>query len=105
MPNFVFAYFGRPSFASDAESQAHMQEWRDWLTGLGNAVVDAGMPIAPGKTISECGVAPEASELAKLSGITVVETSTLEAAEALARSCPHLGDDRLIHVAPAMVLG
>ena len=102
MPKFVFAYFGRPNFANEEEGSAHMQEWRDWLAGLGETVVDPGMPIAPGTTISANGISEGNSGPSSLSGITVVDAPSMERAEEMARTCPHLGGTRLIHIAPAM---
>ena len=105
MQKFVFAYFGRPDFKSEEEGKAHMQEWRDWLENLGDAVVDAGMPIGPGVSIS-AEASPSAESLAgELSGITVVQAQDADAAKVMAETCPHIGGARIIHIAPAMEMG
>ena len=59
MKKFIFAYHGGHQFKSQKEGAAHMVKWQAWSAGLGDAVVDPGMPVGPSKTVSADGVADD----------------------------------------------
>ena len=40
----IFAYHGGHKFESQEEDAAHIIEWKAWSAGLGDTVVDPGMP-------------------------------------------------------------
>jgi hypothetical protein len=101
MPKFVFAYHGGPKSMSKEEGAAHMMKWKGWMNGLGDAVVDPGMPFGPSKTVSADGVT-DGGGANPLSGITIVQADTLEAALKMAKASPHLNIGGTIEVAEAM---
>lgn len=77
---------------SDEESAAATQEWVDWAGRVGEALVDFGMPLGNGKTVSADGVSPSASTIG---GYSIVEAADLDAASALTAGHPHLKIGRI----------
>ncbi len=101
MPKFLLAYHGGHNFKSKEEGMEHMTKWQAWSTGLGDAVVDPGMPVGPSKTVSADGVT-EGGGSNPLSGITILQADTIEAACEMAKACPHVDIGGTIEVAQAM---
>lgn len=103
MPRFVLAYHGKPNIQSKEDGAAHMAAWNAWSEGLGEAVVDPGMPVGQSKTISVNGV-EDGGGSNPISGITILEAATLDDAISMAKDCPHISGDGTIEVAEAMNL-
>ena len=103
MQKYLLAYHGGKQFESKEEGQAHMQAWMAWMNGLGDAVVDAGMPVGPSVTVSSEGVSNDGGPN-PLSGITVVQAESIEAAIEMAKACPHINIGGSIEVAPDMMM-
>lgn len=101
MPKFALIYRGGNPPSSPEEGQAHMTNWRAWSAGLGVAMTYPGMPFSAAVTVSSSGVADGSGDI-PMSGISVVEAEDLEAAQAMAKSCPHLNLGGDIVVAQGM---
>lgn len=101
MPKFVLAYHGKPDIKSKEDGAAHMAAWKAWSAGLGDALVDPGMPVGISKTITVDGV-EEGGGSNPLSGISVIQAQTMDAAIALAKDCPHVSGTGTIEIAEAM---
>lgn len=97
MPSFVFAYHGSKRPADGAQ---HMARWKAWMAGLGDALVDPGVPMGKSKTVSAGGVTDDGGPN-PLAGFSIVRADSIEAAIALTRACPHL-DIGTIEVAEAL---
>lgn len=93
MANFLLLYMGGGAPpATEAERAAVMQEWIDWFTKLGSAVVDSGNPTAPmAKSIAGNGsVSDVPAGATMVTGYSVLAADSLDAAVAMAKSCPQL---------------
>lgn len=101
MPKYVFAYHGAPEFKTKQDGANHMVAWREWMQGLGDAVVDPGMPVGKSMTVSTAGVVEDGGSN-PLSGITIVQADTMETAVTMAKACPHISAGGTIEVAQAM---
>lgn len=101
MARFVFAYHGGPRSMSAEEGQAHMGRWMAWMNGLGDAVVDRGLPLGKSMTVGPDGVA-EGGGTNPLSGFTIVEADDMPTALEMAKRCPHVDIGGTIEVAPAL---
>ena len=99
MTKYVIAYHGGRKFESPQDGAAYMARWKAWMGGLGDAVVDPGMPLGAGKLISAAGVTDRGADM--LTGFSIVTAESLDAALALAQQCPHL-DHGSIEVAEIM---
>ena len=101
MPKFILAYHGGPKSMSKEEGAAHMAKWKAWMGSLGDAVIDPGTPVGPSKTVSADGVS-DGGGSNPLSGITIVQADTMDAALKMAKASPHLDIGGTIEVAEAM---
>lgn len=101
MPKFVFAYHGGPGSMTPEQGKAHMEKWKAWMDGLGDAVVDRGVPVGKSKTVSASGVADDGGSN-PLSGVSLVEAESIEAAIEMAKPSPHIEAGGTIEVAQAM---
>jgi hypothetical protein len=101
--NYVLTYYGFPRFTRPEDGSGYMTKWRAWMGELGEAMVNPGTPMNAGKTLSADGVADTARG-EPLTGFSIVKADSLDAAVALARSCPHLAHGT-IDVAQAMDMG
>ena len=87
MPKFLFAYHGGKMPETEAEIAAEMQRWRDWMDGLGDALVDPGNPVGMSSTVSIDGVADNGGAN-PVSGYSLVMADDMNAALAMAAGCP-----------------
>ncbi len=101
MPKFAFIYRGGTPPKSPEEGKDHMTKWRAWSAGLGEAMTYPGMPFSGAVTVSSNGIAEGSGEI-PMNGVSVVEADSLEAAQEMAKSCPHLDLGGEIVVATGM---
>lgn len=101
MAKYVFAYHGGSHPTTDEEVKAVMAAWTSWLEGMGSAVVDGGNPVGPSKTVSTNGV-EEGGGSNPLSGYSLIEADSMEAALAHAKNCPIISSQGTVEVAEAM---
>ncbi|NVK33806.1 MAG: hypothetical protein HWE23_04950 [Rhodobacteraceae bacterium] len=101
MTKFAFIYTGGNPPASKEEGMAHMARWQEWAQGLGTAYVFPGMPFSNLTAVSSTGVRNDL-ESPKLAGVSVVEAASMEEAQKMAASCPHLNLGGEIIVAEGM---
>lgn len=103
MPKFLLTYHGKPDIQSQEDGAKHMAAWKAWSAGLGSAVVDPGLPVGSSKTITATGVEDDGGAN-PVSGITIIEAETMDAAIVLAQGCPHLSGTGTIEIAQALDL-
>ena len=101
MPKYVLAYHGRPDINSPEDGQKLMKDWRAWMQGMGDAVIEPGLPVGPSKTIYADRVADDGGAN-PLSGFTVIEAPDMDTAIAMAKPCPHVTGGGSIEIAEAM---
>lgn len=89
MPQFMFAYHGGKMPDTPEEKAALMARWKAWIEGLGDALVNPGGPFGKSKTVSVAGVADDGGAN-PLSGFSVIEADSMDAAIAMGKSCPHI---------------
>ncbi len=91
MPDFIFAYHGGGAPESPEEGEKVMAAWGAWFESMGGAVRQPGNPVGMSKTVSATGVADNGGAN-PLSGYSVVQADTIEAACEMAAGCPILSD-------------
>ncbi|MEP1353968.1 MAG: hypothetical protein ABJX32_03660 [Tateyamaria sp.] len=102
MPKFVFAYHGGGMPEAPEEGARMMAAWNDWYAAMGDAVVDGGAPVGQSMTVSQGGVTGDGGAN-PLSGYTVVQADTIDAACEMANGCPMIADGSgTVEVAPVI---
>ena len=89
MPNYAFTYYGEPKFSSPEEGGKYMAKWQAWVGGLGDVMVDPGVPFGKSKTVSSSGVSDDAGSN-RVTGFSIVKAESMDAALEIAKGCPHL---------------
>ena len=89
MTQFIISYFGGDHPETDEQKQAHFAKYQAWLAELGNAVIEPMVPFKSTSVISPNGDISKGSTVS-LMGHTVIQAENMEAALALAKSCPFL---------------
>src|SRR5438128_8337611 len=73
--------------SSPEERQAGMDAWMAWAQRTGNALADFGMPLGSSVHIEDGSSAPGSAEV---SGYSIVEADSLDAAAKMLEDHPHL---------------
>ena len=89
MSNYAFAYHGGKKPESPEEGTKLMVQWKAWVGGLGDAVVNPGSPLGMSKTVSAEGVSDGGGPNV-LTGFSIVKADSMAAALQLAKACPYL---------------
>ncbi len=89
MPQYVIVYLGGEPPASQEEGELHFSNYMDWLESLGESVVSPANPFRHTHTVNpDRTVAPGGTTT--MSGYTIIETDSMEAALSMAKDCPFL---------------
>lgn len=100
MAKFILAYHGGSRPTSPEAGKAFIGKWKEWVGGLGAAMVNPGSPLGKSKTVSSSGVT-EGGGANPLAGYSVVVAGDIDAALAMASASPHL-EHGTIEVAEVM---
>jgi len=99
MTKYLLGYHGGGMPATPEEGQKITAAWMAWMGGLGAALVDAGNPTAASKTIAKDGKVSAGGGANPISGYSVIEAESLDAAVKLASTCPILAAGGSVEVA------
>lgn len=69
------------------QMKAAMEPWMKWAADCGDALVDLGTPLGGGVALSQAGSTPSNKEV---SGYSILEADSMEAAKALLAGHPHM---------------
>jgi hypothetical protein len=89
MPQYVIAYLGGNQPSSLEEGKKHMAKYMEWLNSLGDSAVSPMNPFKDTHTVKPEGTSAPGS-VTKMSGFTIINADSMDAALALAKSCPFL---------------
>jgi hypothetical protein len=89
MPQYVMVYLGGDPPSRPDEGKQHFAKYTEWLSSLGDSVVSPANPFKDTKTVSPDGTVTPGGAT-NMSGCTIVETDSMEAALSMARACPFL---------------
>lgn len=101
MTKFVLAYHGGATSMTPEVGQQHMQKWMTWMDGLGDAVVERGLPVGPSITVTADGVTKDGGAN-PISGFTIIQAADMDEAIKMTEKSPHLDIGGTIELAPAM---
>jgi len=98
MTKFLLAYHGGDAPSSPQEGEKLTQSWRDWIGGLGKAVVDVGNPTGAAKTLKPGGKVVDGGGSDPVTGYSIIEAASLDDAVKLSKGCPQLSSNGSIEV-------
>jgi hypothetical protein len=91
MPHFLFAYHGGKMPETEAETEAEIARWQGWFDNISAAIVDPGNPTGESRTVLDTGIVDDGGPN-PLSGYSIVMADSIDAAVAMARDCPIIGN-------------
>ena len=89
MTQYIITYLGGNQPSTPEEGKAHFAKYKEWLSSLGNAAISPANPIKNTHTVAADG-SVTATGTTSMSGYTIVEAGSLEAALEMAKACPFL---------------
>jgi hypothetical protein len=96
---YVLVYQGGEMAETEEAQQAAMAAWGAWFGSLGTAVVDGGAPFGASAAVGGGASTPG------LTGYSVLEAESLDAAVQMAGSCPIVADGGTVDVYEAIDVG
>ena len=89
MPQYIFVYLGGQYPSNPEQAPKHLEEYQQWLTSLGDAVVSPAVPFKDTHTVQADGSSSPGS-ISAMSGLSILRMPSMEAALAAAQACPFL---------------
>jgi hypothetical protein len=105
MAKYLLVYHGGSQPATQEEGAQVMGAWMQWFGQLGPAVVDGGSPTNASKTIDSTGAVSDGGGANPVTGYSILQADSLDAAVALAKGCPHLSRGGSVEVTEAVQVG
>jgi len=90
MAKYLFIYHGGKSPESEAEVAKVLDDWGNWLGGMGAAVIDGGNPVGKSSTVNPDGSVAGNGGANPASGYGLFEAADDRDAIAKAKGCPIL---------------
>jgi hypothetical protein len=89
MPQYVIVYLGGDQPSSPEEGKQHYAKYKEWLSSLGDSAVSPANPFKNTSTVNSDGTVTSGSTTS-MSGYTIIEADSMEAALLIAKACPFL---------------
>ena len=89
MPKYMMTYLGGDQPSSPEEGKQHMSKYMDWLASLGDSAVSPANPLKDTRTVNSDGTV-KTGGITTMSGYTIIEVDSMEAALSIAKACPFL---------------
>ena len=89
MAQFIMVYLGGNPPTTPEEGKAHFAKYMQWVESLGDAAVSPANPLKNTNTVNSDG-SVTASSTTFMSGYTILEVDSMDAALEAAKACPFL---------------
>src|SRR5258708_3048397 len=99
MSNYVFSYYGEPTFKSPEEGANYKPKCQPWVGTIADPLVNL-YPMGMQKKVSSSAVSDNGGS-DRLTGFSIMKADSMDVALKIAKDCPHL-EHGTIDVAEAM---
>lgn len=89
MAQYMITYLGGNQPATPEEGKQHFAKYMQWLASLGSAAVSPANPLKATCVMHPDGQVTEGG-MTGMSGFTLIEAESMDAAQAMAKDCPFL---------------
>ena len=89
MPQYIIVYLGGDQPSSPEEGKQHFAKYKEWLSSLGDSAVSPANPFKNTSTVNSDGTVTTGGTTS-MSGFTVIEVDSMEAALLIAKGCPFI---------------
>ncbi len=104
MAKYLFVYHGGGPPSNPEDGQKVMAAWGAWFASMGAAVIDGGAPVGKSSTVKSNGSVADDGGSNPASGYSLIDAPSLEAAQQMAKACPHLASGGSVEIAPCMAM-
>ncbi len=101
MPQYFISYLGGEQPASPEAGKQHMAKYMNWLSALGEKAVSPANPLKQTTTVNPDGSVTDGGQTS-MSGFTIIDVDSMEAALAIAKDCPFLETGGSLEVSELM---
>jgi hypothetical protein len=89
MPQYFITYLGGDEPSSPEEGKQHFAKYNEWLSSLGDSAISPANPLKDTNTVNSDRTVTTGSTTS-MSGYTIIEVDSMEAALDVAKVCPFL---------------
>ena len=89
MSQYVIVYLGGNQPSTPEEGKQHFAKYKEWLSSLGDSAVSPMNPLKNTSTVRPDGTVASGGATT-MSGYTIIEADSMDAALAVAKACPFL---------------
>jgi len=89
MSQYIITYLGGDQPSTPEEGKQHYAKYMGWLSSLGDSAVSPANPLKDTSTVNSDGTVT-AGSTTTMSGYTIIEAQSMDAALAVAKACPFL---------------
>ena len=89
MSQYIITYLNGDQPSSPEEGKQHFAKYKEWLYSLGESAVSPANPLKDTSTVNSDGTVTSGSTTS-MSGFTILEADSMEAALLIAKGCPFL---------------
>ena len=97
MAQYVIVYIGGNQPSTPEEGKQNFAKYQEWLTSLGDSAVSPMNPLKNTSTVNPDGTVTDGSKTT-MSGYTIIEAESMDAALETAKACPFLDIDGSLEV-------
>jgi len=101
MAQYVIVYLGGNQPSSPEEGKQHFSKYMEWLSSLGDSAVSPANPLKDTNTVNPDGTITSGGT-STMSGYTIIEANSMEAALSIAKACPFLDIGSSLEVSELM---
>jgi hypothetical protein len=101
MAQYIIVYLGGEKPSTPEEGKEHMSKYFAWLSSLGEAAVSPANPLKGTQTVQSDGTVGSGGT-STMSGYTIIEAASMEAALSTAKTCPFLDVGGTLEVSELM---
>ncbi len=101
MTQYIIVYLGGDQPSSPKEGKKHFAKYQEWLSSLGDTVISPANPFKGTNTVNPDG-SVTAGSTTSMSGYTIVEADSMNAALEIAKACPFLDINGSLEVSELM---
>ena len=89
MAHYIITYLGGNPPSTPEEGKQHFAKYKEWLLSLGESAVSPANPFKDTVTVNTDGTVTAGSSTS-MSGYTIIEAASMDAALEMAKACPFL---------------
>ena len=103
MSQYILVYLGGNQPSTQEEGKAHFAKYTEWLASLGDAAISPANPLKNTHTVNPDGTVTNIGKTT-MSGYTIIDAVSMEAALSLASACPFLDIGGSLEVSELVVM-